>query len=94
MEGAPVQIQVEEYSYINIRFDGGQAILRNGMRPDEMEIVFFHVYPERRNQGLGVAALREIQAHFPKKVLKPIDILETAEGFWGRMATLGLVAIY
>ena len=94
MEGAPVQIQVEEYSYINIRFDGGQAILRNGMRPDEMEIVFFHVCPERRNQGLGVAALREIQAHFPKKALKPIDILETAEGFWGRMANLGLVAIY
>ena len=64
------------------------------MRSDEMEIVFFHVCPERHNQGLGVAALREIQAHFPKKVLKPIDILETAEGFWGRMATLGLVAIY
>ena len=64
------------------------------MRPDEMEIVFFNVWPERRNQGLGVAALREIQAHFPKKVLKPIDILETAEGFWSRMANLGLVAIY
>ena len=94
MEGAPVQIQVEGYSYINIRVDGGQAILRNGMHPDEMEIVFFHVCPERRNQGLGVAALREIQAHFPKKVLKPIDILETAEGFWSRMANLGLVAIY
>ena len=94
MEGAPVQIQVEECSYINVRFDGGQAILRNGMRSDEMEIVFFHVCPERRNQGLGVAALREIQAHFPKKVLKPIDILETAEGFWSRMANLGLVAIY
>lgn len=64
------------------------------MRSDEMEIVFFHVCPERCNQGLGVAALREIQAHFPKKVLKPIDILETAEGFWGRMATLGIVTIY
>lgn len=94
MEGAPVQIQVEECSYINVRFDGGQAILRNGMRPDEMEIVFFHVCPERRNQGLGVAVLRKIQVHFPKKVLKPIDILETAEGFWSRMANLGLVAIY
>ena len=54
----------------------------------------YEVFPERRNQGLGVAALREIQAHFPKKVLKPIDILETAEGFWSRMANLGLVAIY
>ena len=33
----------------------------------------------------------------PTKIQKPripIDILETAEGFWGRMATLGLVAIY
>lgn len=89
-----MQIQVEESLYINVLFDGGQAILRNGMRSDEMEIVFFHVCTERRNQGLGVAALREIQAHFPKKVLKPIDILETAEGFWSRMATLGIVTIY
>ena len=94
MEGALVQIQVEESLYISVLFDGGQAILRNGMRSDEMEIVFFHVCTERRNQGLGVAALREIQAHFPKKVLKPIDILETAEGFWSRMATLGIVTIY
>ena len=89
-----MQIQVEEGSYINIRFDGGQAVLRQGLAANELEIVFFHVCPERRNQGLGVAALREIQAHFPKKVLKPIDILETAEGFWSRMATLGMVAIY
>lgn len=89
-----MQIQVEESLYIRVLFDGGQAILRNGMRSDEMEIVFFHVCTERRNQGLGVAALREIQAHFPKKVLKPIDILETAEGFWSRMATLGIVTIY
>ena len=89
-----MQIQVEESLYINVLFDGGQAILRNGMRSDEMEIVFFHVCPERRNQGLGVAVLREIQAHFPEKVLKPIDILETAEGFWSRMATLGIVTIY
>lgn len=94
MEGATVQIQVEERSYINIRFDGGQAVLRQGLAANELEIVFFHVCPAKRNQGLGVAALREIQAHFPKKVLKPIDILETAEGFWSRMATLGLVAIY
>ena len=94
MEGAPVQIQVEECSYINIRFDGGQAVLRQGLAANELEIVFFHVCPAKRNQGIGGAALREIQAHFPKKVLKPIDILETAEGFWGRMATLGLVAIY
>ena len=94
MEGATVQIQVEEGLYINIRFDGGQAVLRQGLAANELEIVFFHVCPAKRNQGIGVAALREIQAHFPEKVLKPIDILETAEGFWNRMATLGMVAIY
>ena len=69
-------------------------MLRQGLAANELEIMFFHVCPAKRNQGLGVAVLREIQAHFPKKVLKPIDILETAEGFWSRMATLGLVAIY
>ena len=94
MEGATVQIQVEEGLYINIRFDGGQAVLRQGFAANELEIVFFHVCPAKRNQGIGVAALREIQAHFPEKALKPIDILETAEGFWNRMATLGMVAIY
>ena len=94
MEGATVQIQVEEGSYINVRFDGDQAVLRQGLAANELEIVFFHVCPAKRNQGIGVAALREIQAHFPEKVLKPIDILETAEGFWNRMATLGMVAIY
>ena len=94
MEGVTVQIQVEEGSYINIRFDGGQAVLRQGLAANELEIVFFHVCPAKRNQGIGVAALREIQAHFPEKVLKPIDILETAEGFWNRMVTLGMVAIY
>ena len=94
MEGATVQIQVEEYSYINVRFDGGQAVLRQGLAANELEIVFFHVCPAKRNQGIGLAALREIQAHFRDRVLKPIDILETAEGFWNRMATLGVVAIY
>ena len=89
-----MQIQVEEGSYINIRFDGGQAVVRQGLAANELEIVFFHVCPAKRNQGIGVAALREIQAHFPEKVLKPIDILETAEGFWSRMAALGMVAIY
>ena len=89
-----MQIQVEECSYINVWFDGGQAVLRQGLVANELEIVFFHVCPAKRNQGLGVAALREIQAHFPEKVLKPIDILETAEEFWSRMATLGMVAIY
>lgn len=94
MEDVTVQIQVEDGSYINIRFDGGQAVLCQGLAANELEIVFFHVCPAKRNQGIGVAALREIQAHFPEKVLKPIDILETAEGFWNRMATLGMVAIY
>ena len=93
MEGAPVQIQVEECSYINIRFDSGQAVLRPGIAADELEIVFFHVCPGKRNQGIGLAALREIQAHFPEKVLKPIDILETAEGFWHKMETEGLVSL-
>ena len=69
-------------------------MLRPGIAANELEIVFFHVCHGKRGQGLGVAALHEIQAHFPEKVLKPIDILETAEGFWSRMATLGLVVIY
>jgi ribosomal protein S18 acetylase RimI-like enzyme len=93
MEGATVQIQVEECSYINVRFDGGQAVLRQGLAANELEIVFFHVCPAKRNQGIGVAALREIQAHFPEKVLKPIDILEAAEGFWHKMETEGLVSL-
>lgn len=88
-----MQIQVEECSYINIRFDGGQAVLRQGLAPNELEIVFFHVCPAKRNQGIGLAALREIQAHFPEKVLKPIDILKPAEGFWHKMETEGLVSL-
>lgn len=93
MEGALVQIQVEECSYINVRFDGGQAVLRQGLAANELEIVFFHVCLAKRKQGIGVAALREIQAHFHEKVLKPIDILEAAEGFWNKMETEGLVSL-
>jgi len=88
-----MQIRVEECSYINIRFDGGQAVLRQGLVANELEIVFFHVCLAKRNQGLAKQALREIQAHFQDCVLKPIDILETAEGFWNRMATEGLVSL-
>lgn len=88
-----MQIRVEECSYINIRFDGGQAVLRQGLAANELEIVFFHVCLAKRNQGIGLAALREIQAYFPEKVLRPIDILEAAEGFWSKMETEGLVTL-
>lgn len=47
-----MQIQVEECSYINVRFAGGQAVLRQGLAANELEIVFFHVCPAKRNQEM------------------------------------------
>lgn len=36
-------ITVEESSYITVKFDGGIVVLRNGMRENELEIVFLKV---------------------------------------------------
>lgn len=77
----------------NVKFEGGQAILRNGMLPDVMEIVYFRVCPSHRNRGLAEAALRKLIEEMPDTKFVPIDILEAAEGFWENMATKGLVIL-
>lgn len=86
-----MKITVEEASYIRVKFDGGSAVLRRGMRENELEIVFFQVCKEHRRKGVAFSALQMIKEHFYGHRLVPVDIVETANGFWKLMKKRGLV---
>lgn len=81
----------EESSYITVKFDGGIVVLRNGMRENELEIVFLKVCKDHRGKGIAQAALKMIKEHFRDHILIPIDIVETAVEFWELMKHRGLV---
>ena len=68
-----------------------------GYEPDnalnELEVVFFQVCQAQRNRGIAKQALKDINNYFCNKILKPVDIVETAEGFWHKMEAAGLVSL-
>lgn len=86
-----MKITVEESSYIRVKFDGGSAVLRRGMRENELEVVFFQVCKDHRGKGIAQVVLMMIKEHFRDHILIPIDIVETAVEFWELMKRRGLV---
>ena len=66
-----------EVGYADIRFKHEHAI----------EVVWFQIYDQHRDQGYGEALLRDVVAYFPSKSLWIWSIAEKSYGFWLYMKT-------
>lgn len=64
----------------------GQATLFDS--DAHVSLDWMYLYPDKRGQGFGEEAMRELHAYFPVQI-EPVSVLDSAKPFWQRMGQKG-----